>query len=149
MSQRVGLWIVGAHGGVATTLAVGLAALKKGLVEDHGLVSQLKEFRDLGLIEWSDIVLGGHEIRKTDTLHEAFRLSGITPAIQRELIIGCEDELKELDRNVRPGVVYNVGETICKLADQDFVKPDSTARAAIERIQADCGSLLSVRGWPN
>ena len=137
MSQRVGLWIVGAHGGVATTLAVGLAALKKGLVDNRGLVSELDGFQNLGLIDWSEIVLGGHEIRKTDSLHEAFQLSGVTPAIHRELIIACEDELRALDRQVRPGVMYNVGETISKLADQDYVKPDQTARAAISRIQHD------------
>jgi myo-inositol-1-phosphate synthase len=137
MSQRVGLWIVGAHGGVATTLAVGLAALKKGLVDNRGLVSELDGFQNLGLIEWSEIVLGGHEIRKTDSLQEAFQLSGVTPAIHRELIIACEDELRALDRQVRPGVMYNVGETITKLADQDYVKPDQTARAAISRIQHD------------
>jgi myo-inositol-1-phosphate synthase len=94
-------------------------------------------FSGLGLIDWKDIVIGGHEIRKTDSRTEAFQLSGVTPAINRELVIKCESELAEFDKNVRPGVLYNVGETIKKLSDEGFVDEDSTARAAINRIQAD------------
>ncbi len=137
MSKRVGLWLVGAHGGVSTTVAVGLAALKLELITSAGLVSELEHFSDLGLIDWPSIVLGGHEIRKTDSRTEAFLLSGITPAINRELIIQCESELASFDKNVRPGVLYNVGETIRKLSDREFVNDDPTARSAIDRIQAD------------
>lgn len=137
MSKRVGLWLVGAHGGVATTVAVGLSALKLNVTENWGLVSELEQFSGLDLIQWSDIAIGGHEIRKTDALTEAFQLSGMTPAINRELIIKCESELKEFDKNVRPGIVYNVGDTILKISDQDFARKDKTARSAIDGIQAD------------
>lgn len=137
MSKRVGLWLVGAHGGVSTTVAVGWAALKLKLTDDCGLVSQLEQFAGLGLIDWDNIVLGGHEIRKTDSRTEAFQLSGVTPAINRELVIKCETELENFDKNVRPGILYNVGNTIRKLAEPGFVNQDTTARAAIERIQSD------------
>ncbi len=143
MSKRVGLWLVGAHGGVSTTVAVGLAALKLKLVDDCGLVSQLDQFKGLGLIDWADIVLGGHEIRKTDSLTEAFQLAGVTPAINRELVIKCEGELTAFDKNVRPGVLYNVGETIKKLSDDGFVDEDSTARAAVTRIQKDLEEFVA------
>ncbi len=146
MSQTVGLWIVGAHGGVATTVAVGLAALKLKAVDDCGLVSQLDTFKELDLIDWSNIVLGGHEIRDTDSVTEALLLAGVTPAINRELIIKCEAELKSLDKNVRPGVLYNVGETITKLSDDGFVDQDQTARGAIDRIQADLDEFAKNNG---
>lgn len=137
MSKRVGLWLIGAHGGVSTTVAVGLSALKLGVTEDWGLVTELQQFSQLDFIDWSNIVLGGHEIRKTDSRTEALLLAGATPAINRELIIKCESELVEFDKNVRPGALYNVGDTIKKLSDDGFVIEDNTARAAIDRIQAD------------
>lgn len=137
MSKRVGLWLVGAHGGVSTTVAVGLAALKLKITQSSGLVSELGQFSELGFVDWDNIVMGGHEIRKTDSMSEAFLLSGVTPAINRELIIQCEPELTAFDNNVRPGVMYNVGSTIEKLADEGFVATDQTARSAIDRIQAD------------
>lgn len=143
MSKRVGLWLVGAHGGVATTVAVGLSALKLKLTQTSGLVSELDRFSSLGFIDWGDMVLGGHEIRKTDSLSEAFLLSGVTPAINRELIIKCESELADFDKNVRPGVIYNVGATIKKLSDEDFVSEDNSARSAIDRIQKDLEEFVA------
>jgi len=137
MSKRVGLWLVGAHGGVSTTVAVGLSALKLKATQNWGLVSELDQFSNLEFIDWSNIVLGGHEIRDTDSRTEALLLAGVTPAINRELIIKCESELAEFDKNVRPGVLFNVGETIKKLSDDAFVSEDDTARAAVDRIQAD------------
>lgn len=137
MSKRVGLWLIGAHGGVSTTVAVGLAALKLNLTQNWGLVSELHQFSHLDFVEWPEIILGGHEIRKTDSRTEAMLLAGVTPAINREMIIRCENELADFDQNVRPGVLYNVGDTIEKLADSHFVEIDTTARSAIDRIQSD------------
>jgi len=147
MSDRVGLWIIGAHGGVATTVAVGLAALKKNLLGDqtaNGLVSQLPQFQHLPLIDWSNIVIGGHEIRRTDSVTEALRLSGMMPAISRELIIQCETELKLFDQNIRPGIVYNVGSTIRKFADEDYVTHERTAGGAITHIQNDLQQFVDL-----
>ena len=62
---RTGLWLIGAYGGVATTTALGLAALRKGLTGNQGLVSQLPPFSSLELIGWEDLVVGGHEIRQS------------------------------------------------------------------------------------
>ena len=137
MSKQVGLWLVGAHGGVSTTVAVGLSALKLQATQRSGLVSELDQFASLDFIDWSNIVIGGHEIRKTDSRTEALLLAGATPAISRELIIKCESELEAFDKNVRPGVILNVGETIGKISDKDYVSSDDTARAAIGRIQSD------------
>ena len=50
--RRIGIWLIGCKGGVATTAIVGLIALKKGLVATTGLVTALPEFAalDLGLV---------------------------------------------------------------------------------------------------
>ncbi len=63
--RRVGLWLVGAFGGVGTTITVGLAAMAKGLVDQTGLTTDLAAFRDLPLPAPGDFVVGGHEIRET------------------------------------------------------------------------------------
>ena len=39
--QRVGLWLVGAFGGVGTTITLGLTAMARGLADRTGLVSEL------------------------------------------------------------------------------------------------------------
>ena len=38
-ASRYGIWLIGARGGVATSAMVGLAALRRGLTRENGLVS--------------------------------------------------------------------------------------------------------------
>ena len=40
-NRRVGLWLIGSFGGVATTAALGLSALSRGLTDDTSLVTAL------------------------------------------------------------------------------------------------------------
>jgi len=49
--SRVGIWFVGARGGVAATTIVGLAALRRGITEQFGLVSTLPAFAGLDLAQ--------------------------------------------------------------------------------------------------
>ena len=45
--QRVGLWLIGAFGGVGTTITLGLAAMARGLADRTGLVTELSELKRL------------------------------------------------------------------------------------------------------
>ena len=73
--QRIGVWLIGTKGGVATTTIVGLLALQKGLAPATGLVSLLPQFSGLDLPDWSELFIGGHEIRKSPLYHEAQRVA--------------------------------------------------------------------------
>src|SRR5207245_10930536 len=66
--RRVGLWFIGACGGVASTSALGLAALARGLTPTTGLVTALPEFAGLDLDAPANFVLGGHEVRQATLL---------------------------------------------------------------------------------
>ena len=61
--SSVGIWLVGARGGVAATATVGLIGLQKQLTRAVGLVSELPYFAGLDLAAWPNFVVGGHEIR--------------------------------------------------------------------------------------
>ncbi len=134
---RIGIWLIGAKGGVASTATVGLTALKKGLIGDAGLVSELPEFQSIGLAPWSDFVVGGHEIRDVRSFDEAMRMHTESRAIDSGVLAQCKDELDEIDGRIRPGVVLNVGPTIEKLASPEVLARRETPRQAIERVQAD------------
>ena len=45
--HRVGLWLVGAFGGVGTTITLGLSAMARGLADRTGLVTELPDLRRL------------------------------------------------------------------------------------------------------
>ncbi len=138
MSKRkVGVWLIGARGGVATTVIVGWAALKQGLTPDCGLVSQLDEFKPLDLIDWDQMVIGGHDIRETTLKAEAEKLANVSRAFDYRLVESCESLLNEIDANIRPGSILNVGKTIEGISDRNSVCSAATPSQAISQIQAD------------
>jgi myo-inositol-1-phosphate synthase len=116
-NRRIGLWLVGAKGGVASTTILGLLALRKGLIGTTGLVTETPPFRDLDLARWDELVVGGHEIRNLRLAEEAMRVATEMRAVPLAVVEQCRGELDEIDCRVRPGTVHNVGPAISGLAD--------------------------------
>lgn len=143
-SRRIGIWLLGAKGGVATTAIVGLAALRKGLIGNHGLVSQLPQFAELDLADWNDFFVGGHDIRKTTLYDEALKLHEVSHVIDRHVIDGVKDELEAIDANIRAGVLFNVGKTIEGLADESLLSNIETPRESITRVQNDLKEFVAA-----
>lgn len=134
---RIGIWLVGAKGGVATTATVGLVALKKGLIGNAGLVSELPEFQTAGLASWKDFVVGGHEIRDVGSYDEAWRLHAESRVIDGGVLAKCKSEIDKIGERIKPGTLVNVGSTIEKLASAEVRSRRESPRQAIERLQAD------------
>ena len=137
MPRRLGIWFLGARGGVATTSIVGLTALRQGLTGSQGLVSELPQFASLGLAPWNELIAGGHDIRATTLLDEARQLQKVSHALDEALIQKCEVELEKVDQRIRPGVLFNVGAAIEKLADPSMRTDVETPRESIARVQRD------------
>lgn len=135
--RRVGLWLIGACGGVGTTATLGLAALGRGLTDTTSLVTALPMFAPLGLAGPDLFVVGGHDIRHggfRQTIRELQQRSNIFDPGLTKL---CEAELEAWEANLRPGTVLNSGPTIAGLAEVPEARKAETARAAIEQIRAD------------
>lgn len=137
MTAKTGLWMIGCQGGVATTVAVGLSSLQRGATPTAGLVSQNEEFSKLDFIDWDQVVLGGHEIRRTSSIDAAEQLVNTSRAIPPHLFESSKDDLKKLDANTRPGVILNAGRTIQGLSDSARCIECSTIREAISQVQQD------------
>jgi len=135
--RRVGLWMIGAFGGVGTTAALGLAALARGLTDTTSLVTALPLFDGLDLDEPAQFVVGGHDVRRTDFRQTVGQMQARSNVFAPALAEPCLEQLDEWSANVRPGTVLNSGDTIRKLADLPEVHQVSDLRAAFERIQTD------------
>jgi myo-inositol-1-phosphate synthase len=142
---RIGIWLIGAKGGVAVTTLVGLGALKRGLTAATGLVSQLPEFAGLGLAGWDDFVVAGHEIRNVRAADEAMKLVGESRVLGPALVEACREELDEIDDRVRPGTVHRVGPTIESLAGPE-VPRDESPRQIVARLRADLSGFAASWG---
>ncbi len=141
--SRVGVWLIGARGGVASTAIVGLVGLQKGRLGTEGLVSELPCFKQLGLCDWKDIVIGGHEVRDVTLADEARRMVTESRAIEAGWIESCQDELARIDANIRPGTLRNVGATIQSLASPSAREVRESPREAIDRLQQDLRDFLA------
>lgn len=144
-TPRIGLWLIGARGGVASTAIVGLSALARGLAGDTGLVSHLPEFRHLPLAEWGEFLVAGHEIRSVPLADEAAKLITQTHAISAELGAACREDLEAIDRRLRPGTVLGTGPAIQRLASP-HIPTHETPRQAIARLQDDLRQFTTEHG---
>ncbi len=133
---RIGIWLVGARGGVSTTTLVGLAALRRGRIGSEGLTTELPLFAGLSMPAFSDFVASGHEIRAVSLFEEARRLAREFHVPSPEVVEACHDELEAVDRRIRPGTALGVGPRIAALASPE-VPDDPSARAAVDRLKAD------------
>lgn len=99
---KTGIWLVGARGSVATTAAVGLAAISAGLAKATGCVTEQESFGQVLLPDFGSFVVGGHDISDVSMAKRAESLvaSGMLPL---HLVEAVRPQLGEADRRVRPG----------------------------------------------
>ncbi|HMO34718.1 MAG TPA: inositol-3-phosphate synthase [Gemmatales bacterium] len=141
---RVGIWLVGACGGVGTCVALGLAALQRKLIDDTGLTTSAPPLHQLALNTYDQFVVGGHEIRKArflDTVEHFQERSGI---FSHQLVEACTDALEIFSENIAPGTLIRSGETIQQLCDWDAVPRQETPGEAIARLKDDL-ALFQMR----
>ena len=139
--RRVGLWLIGACGGVGSTATLGLAALARGLTDTTSMVTALPLFDGLDLDDAPAFVVGGHEIRKAgfrQTVRELHERSNVFDAAT---IAGCDEQLSEWEANVRPGTILGAGQTISKLAEYPDAHKATSPRAAIDQIKSDISAF--------
>src|SRR5438445_3150450 len=72
--RRVGLWLIGACGGVGTTAVLGLAALRRALTGPTSMVTALPAFAALQLDEADAFIVGGHDVRRSSFVDTAIEL---------------------------------------------------------------------------
>ncbi|MFJ8508262.1 inositol-3-phosphate synthase [Streptomyces avermitilis] len=101
-ASRVGVWLIGARGSVATTAVAGCAAVTAGLHPPTGMVTETALFADTGLPPLSSLVFGGHDTVDCPLTKRAEALSagGVLP---HGLPGAVAAELGAADREIRPG----------------------------------------------
>ena len=146
MSQeRIGLWLIGAWGGVSTTVAVGLAGLQAGVAPETALVTSLPNFARLKLADWSQFVIGGHEIRETNYAAEAEVLRDQSRVFDRDLLKAVASRLAAWDQNIRPGCLTSVGSTIEKFAGpKSLATKGELPLATVKRLRSDIEQFKST-----
>jgi myo-inositol-1-phosphate synthase len=109
MSGRVGVWLVGARGSVATTVVAGAAALRAGLVPPAGSVGELPAIARARLPAWGDLIFGGHDVAGWPLAKRAEGLAagGVIPA---PVLSAVRTDLRAADAEIRPGYAGGAGQ---------------------------------------
>ncbi|HYV34201.1 MAG TPA: inositol-3-phosphate synthase [Gemmataceae bacterium] len=136
-NRRVGLWLIGACGGIGGTVALGLEALRRGLIGPIGLTTALPAFGHLDLDGFDSFVIGGHDVRRSSFRQAVGEMHDRANVFDSSLVEPCLPALEQWTANIRPGTVLNTGPTIHKLADLPEAHRAENAQSAIDRIQAD------------
>ncbi|MFF4036222.1 inositol-3-phosphate synthase [Streptomyces sviceus] len=99
---RVGVWLIGARGSVATTVVAGCAATAAGLHPPTGLITETPPFTGSGLPALSALVFGGHDTVDCPLPKraEALAAGGVLP---HGLPTAVSAELTAAEREIRPG----------------------------------------------
>ncbi|MFN6194423.1 MAG: inositol-3-phosphate synthase [Planctomycetota bacterium] len=137
---RLGVWLFGAYGGLATTLVVGTRAIARGLAAPQGLATELPVAAGIPWQPRGGIVFGGHEIRRGDYASSAAEIHGVTGTLPPALVGKLKADLAAASRNVVQGVLPNPGRTIASLADRPARR--ATLRQQVAAIERD---LLAFR----
>jgi len=136
-SSKLGVWFVGALGNDATLAVVGVEAMKAGLVERLGLVTDLEEFRDIGLADLDDLAFGGHDIREGDLVRSATEYARDNGVLTGELIGKLEPRLRAASREIRTGTVTGCGEAIRNLAVSAARRDGVPLRQQVKDLEAE------------
>ncbi|MDI1465029.1 inositol-3-phosphate synthase [Catellatospora sp. KI3] len=98
--MRTGLWLIGARGAVAVTGIVGALAVRAGLAEPTGCVTELPPLRDAALPTLADLVIGGHDVVELglDKKAQALVTAGVLPAA---IVAAVADDLAAVEAELR------------------------------------------------
>ncbi|MBB2986595.1 inositol-3-phosphate synthase [Terracoccus luteus] len=139
-TDRTGLWLVGARGSVATTVATGLAMMTSRAHGRDGLVTELPVFVDAGLCPLDAIVTGGHDVSEAPLAKRAAALAdaGVIPASALVLV---GDELDRADERLRRGYdpeEEGQAEGVQRLADdiREFLEREGLARVVVVNVSS-------------
>ena len=134
--RRVGVWLFGAYGGLATTVVVGARAIARGLAAPHGLATASEAGRGVDFAAIDDLVFGGHEVRTSDYVASAREILAANGTLPRELIDTLAADLLQAEADWMKGqsLVQNMvptgGQTV-----EAFMQARAERRAELARIE--------------
>ena len=92
-ARRLGIWLIGGLGSLATTVIAGALSVRRGLAPGFGMLDGVDPFTALILRPLPEIVFGGHEIRRGSLQSEALAIASENGSLKVDWIEAIEDEL--------------------------------------------------------
>jgi myo-inositol-1-phosphate synthase len=143
---RVGLWLIGAKGGLATTLVAGLALLRRKLASNNGLTTETELFKGASLPPLDAFVVGGHDLRRETLREAALAIYRDTGAIPFDKLEAIGPDLDLVEARVKPGTAVNCGAAITRLRGAKPRGDSRPLRAIVDAIKEDLVAFKKAEG---
>src|SRR5262245_34918596 len=145
-SHKTGVWLIGARGGLATTLLAGVKLIERGLVSPGGLLTETEGLKRVPFPRLSGLVFSGHDIRN-GTVHEsAVEIYRDTGTIPYDKLATIKDELDAIDADIKLGTARNCGPAIQRFATPRARAGRGTPQDEIDRLGADMRAFRERHG---
>lgn len=139
-AKKLGVWLFGALGGLATTTVVGARAIAKGKAAPLGLLTATPAFARVPLAPIQSLVFGGHELRAGDWNSAAAEMQQLNGTLPWPLLQALRADLKQQSRNLRRGCLPNAGRTITRLVGG--AREERPLRQQLEQVQQDLRAFV-------
>src|SRR5437773_7086929 len=134
---KVGVWLVGAQGSLASTVVLGARAIARRFATGVGLVTELPELAALPFVPLADLAFGGWDIVPTGLVARARELAADDGAVAEALVTGLEADLKSIEAAIRPGFALGGGPATRPRATRGFLPRGESLAVAVERLGDD------------
>ncbi len=131
--RKVGVWMVGAFGSIASALVIGALSMRKGMTGSRGMVTGNERFSGIGLPDVEQMEFGGCDIRRgrlKTAAREVLTTTGISESVDLDRI---DEDLTRIERFIHGGTLRNCGDAIACLCAEPS-GPTSTIRHEIAAI---------------
>src|SRR5438094_4846463 len=143
---KVGVWLVGAQGSLASTVVLGARAIARKLAADGGLVTELPELTALPFVPLADLAFGGWDIAPTGLVARARELAADDGAVAESLVTGLEADLKSIEMRIRPGFALGGGPATRPRGTRGFLPRGESLAVAVERLGDDLDHFRREEG---
>src|SRR3989449_2262703 len=134
---KVGVWLVGAQGSLASTVVLGARAIARKLAAGGGLVTELPELAALPFVPLADLAFGGWDIAPTGLVARARELAADGGAVAESLVTGLEADMKSVEAHIRPGFALGGGPATRPRRTRGFLPRGESLAVAVERLGDD------------
>ena len=130
------IWIVGARGAIASTLAAGIVAAQRGLLPLEAVLTETDPFRSLGLAPLADVEVGGCDLAPGTLAESAKEVLAGVGTFPVAMLDAMRPDLERIA--ITRAIIRGGGPAIDALAGAHLAAGASgTAREAIDRILGD------------
>ncbi len=142
---RVGAFLIGARGSVATCASLGVLGIRSGRIDRTGMVTERRPFAGVPLVNPSDLVLGGMDVARRPLRETAAEMSSQW-VVPKDFVDAERAGLDEIDRRIVPGFLDAPDGAV---SDESRYCPESLEarglppRDLVARVQAALGRFRS------